>query len=325
MTYRKLAQLIGVSPATVSKALSGSGEISLETATLIRRVAEEHGVIRPAYHREHKPKRVAVLVPEIVSVFYSSTATALTDYLAKRGFEASIMICGFTDERIYELLDLIESEKMADGAIMFSAFKAPRKRGIPVVSISTFVDENRCDSVGVDLLGGIDDAIGHLLSLGHRHIGYIGERNTREKQKSFMKLMEKHGLAVSERDIFVSSRRFEMIGVEGAEYFLRSRRCPTAFITAYDEVAIGAMHTFNGHGVKVPDDISVIGINDIQSSAFAQTPLTTIKTYPDEVISLAANLLIDRIADPTRAVQKIILGCELIVRGTTSKPKGDLK
>ena len=321
MTYRKLAQLIGVSPATVSKALSGSGEISSETAALIRRVAEEHGVIRPAYHREHRPKRVAVIVPEIVSIFYSSMATALTDYLAKRGFEASIMICGFTDERIYELLDLIESEKMADGAIMFSAFKAPRRRGIPVVSISSFVDENRCDSVGVDLPGGIEDAINHLVSLGHRHIGYIGERNTREKQKSFMKLMEKRGLAVSERDMFVSSRRFEMIGVEGAEYFLRSRSCPTAFITAYDEVAIGAMHTFSQRGIKVPEDVSIIGINDIPSSAFTLAPLTTIKTFPDEVISLAANLLIDRIADPTRAIQKVMLSSELIIRGTTSRPK----
>lgn len=321
MTYRKLAQLIGVSPATVSKALSGSGEISSETAALIRRVAEEHGVIRPAYHREHRPKRVAVIVPEIVSIFYSSMATALTDYLAKRGFEASIMICGFTDERIYELLDLIESEKMADGAIMFSAFKAPGRRGIPVVSISSSVGENRCDSVGVDQLGGIEDAINHLVSLGHRHIGYIGERNTREKQKSFMKLMEKRGLAVSERDMFVSSRRFEMIGVEGAEYFLRSRNCPTAFITAYDEVAIGAMHTFSQRGIKVPEDVSIIGINDIPSSAFTLAPLTTIKTFPDEVISLAANLLIDRIADPTRAIQKVMLSSELIIRGTTSRPK----
>ena len=321
MTYRKLAQLIGVSPATVSKALSGSGEISSETAALIRRVAEEHGVIRPAYHREHRPKRVAVIVPEIVSIFYSSMATALTDYLAKRGFEASIMICGFTDERIYELLDLIESEKMADGAIMFSAFKAPRRRGIPVVSISSCVGENRCDTVGVDQLGGIEDAINHLVSLGHRHIGFIGERNTREKQKSFMKLMEKRGLAVSERDMFVSSRRFEMIGVEGAEYFLRLRSCPTAFITAYDEVAIGAMHTFSQRGIKVPEDVSIIGINDIPSSAFTLAPLTTIKTFPDEVISLAANLLIDRIADPTRAIQKVMLSSELIIRGTTSRPK----
>ena len=325
MTYRKLAQLIGVSPATVSKALSGSGEISLETATLIRRVAEEHGVIRPAYHREHKPKRVAVLVPEIVSVFYSSTATALTDYLAKRGFEASIMICGFGNERFYELLDIIESEHTADGVIAFMSCDLPHKRGVPLVALGSDIGANRCDSVGIDMASGIDDAVGHLVSLGHTHIGFIGERNTTMKQQNFIKSIGKAGLTISERDVFVSSRRFEMIGVEGAEYFLRSRSCPTAFITAYDEVAIGAMHTFAEHGVGVPGDVSMIGINDIPSSAFAQTPLTTIKTFPDEVISLASNLLIDRIADPTRAIQKIILGCELIVRGTTSKPKGDLK
>ena len=321
MTYRKLAQLIGVSPATVSKALSGSKEISDETAELIRRAAEEHGVIRPAYHREHRPKRVAVLVPEIVSIFYSSTATALTSYLEKRGFETSIMICGFSDERFYELLDLIECEKFADGVIVLTTCKMPRRRDIPIVSITSELHDSRCDSVGVDMETGIDDAIGHLVSLGHRHIGYIGERNTQTKQKGFCKALEKRQIDFSERDIFVSSQRFEMIGVEGAEYFLRMRNRPTAFITAYDEVAIGAMHIFTGHGLKVPEDVSIIGINDIPSSAFAQTPLTTIRTFSGEVISIASELLIERITDRCAAIQKITLGCELIIRNTTSKPK----
>lgn len=321
MTCRKLAELIGVSPATVSKALSGSGEISSETAELIRRVAAEHGVVRPTYHREHRAKRVAVIVPEIVSIFYSATATALTEYLAKCGFEASVMISGFSDERFYDLLDLIESEKMADGVIVLNSCKISQKRDMPIVSITSEVNDTRCDSVGVNMLLGIDDAVGHLVSLGHRHIGFIGERNTQTKQQNFRRAIEKYQLPFAERDVFVSSQRFEMIGVEGAEYFLRSRNCPTAFITAYDEVAIGAMHIFTERGIRIPEDVSIIGMNDIPSSAFAQIPLTTIKTYPDEVISIASDLLTSRISDKSRAVQKITLGCELIIRNTTSKSK----
>ena len=322
MTYRKLAQLVGVSPATVSKALSGSGEISAETAALIRRVAEEHGVVRPSYRREHTSKRVAVIVPEIVSVFYSATATSITEILAGQGFEASIMICGFSDERFFELLDLIESEKLADGVIALLSCKMPRKRGIPVVTICSAGNENRCDSVGVDMASGISDAVGHLVSLGHRHIGFIGEKNTIVKHKLFCNAIENYRLDFSERDIFVSARRFEMIGVEGAEYFMKMRNSPTAFIAAYDEIALGAIHTFSQHGIRVPEDVSIIGINDIPSSAFALTPLTTIKTFSSEMISIASKLLIDRINDPgSHAIQKITLGCELIIRSTTSKPK----
>lgn len=322
MTYRKLAQLVGVSPATVSKALSGSGEISAETAALVRRVAEEHGVVRPSYRREHTSKRVAVIVPEIVSVFYSVMATSITEILSGQGFEASIMICGFSEERFFELLDLIESEKLADGVIALLPCRIPRKRGIPVVTVGSSGNENRCDSVGGDMSSGVSDAVGHLVSLGHRHIGFIGEKNTVEKQKYFRKAIENYKLDFSERDIFVSSRRFEMIGVEGAEYFMKMRSSPTAFIAAYDEVAFGAIHTFSQHGIRVPEDVSIIGINDIPSSAFALTPLTTIKTFSSEMISIASKLLIDRIENPgSYAIQKITLGCELIIRSTTSKPK----
>ena len=322
MTYRKLAQLVGVSPATVSKALSGSGEISAETAALVRRVAEEHGVVRPSYRREHTSKRVAVIVPEIVSVFYSVMATSITEILSGQGFEASIMICGFSEERFFELLDLIESEKLADGVIALLPCRIPRKRGIPVVTVGSSGNENRCDSVGGDMSSGVSDAVGHLVSLGHRHIGFIGEKNTVEKQKYFRKAIENYKLDFSERDIFVSSRRFEMIGVEGAEYFMKMRNSPTAFIAAYDEIALGAIHTFSQHGIRVPEDVSIIGINDIPSSAFALTPLTTIKSFSSEMISIASKLLIDRIENPgSYAIQKITLGCELIIRSTTSKPK----
>ncbi len=318
MTYRKLAQLIGVSPSTVSKVLSGSGEISEDTAVLVRKAAAEYGVVRPKYHRTHKSKRVTVIVPEIVSVYYSTMATMIADYLSKRGFETSIMICGFEHERFFELFDIIVNEKLADGIISFESCEVTHKSEIPVIFLGSSGNK-RCDSVEFDVESGIDDAVKHLISLGHRHIGYIGEKNTTAKLDYFKNVMIRNGLTFSPRDCFVSSQRFEMIGVEGAEYFVKSRNCPTAFLAAYDEVAFGAIHTFGQYGKRVPEDISIIGINDIPSSAYAQIPLTTIRTFSDEMVTAAADLLIKKIeSEEPCAVQKIKLCCDLIIRDTTA-------
>lgn len=320
MTYKKLSQLIGVSPATVSKVLSGSGEISLETAELVKKAAREYGVVRPKYHREHKPKRVIVIVPEIVSVYYSNMATLIADHLYSRGFEASIMICGFDNERYFDIIDLIENEKYADGIISLTAHPLPDRRDIPIVALDSSKDSH-CDTVSFNVESGINDAVKHLAALGHRNIGYIGEKYTNAKLEYFKKALEQNQLEFNERNIFVSYQRFEMIGVEGAEHFVRMRNRPTAFIAAYDEVAVGAIHTFMGHGIKIPENVSIIGINDIPSSAYAKIPLTTVKTFSNDMVSVASDLLINRINDGSRAIQKVTLCCELVIRETTAECK----
>lgn len=318
VTYKKLAGLIGVSPSTVSKALSGSPEISRETADYIRREAERFGAVRPNYRREHSSKRVAVIVPEVISVYYSTAATSMIEELSGRGYEASIYICGFGDSRAFELLDLIESEKLADAIVMLSSIRNMQRRKLPIVTICDSKGGENCDSVCVDLRGGVLSVIEHLISLGHRRIGFIGERNTSIKLDYFLDACKKCGIEVSRKDIFVSSKRFEMIGVEGADYFFKMRSRPTAYLTVYDEVAFGAMHTFSAHGISVPGDVSIVGINDIPSSAFAQTPLTTLRTFSDEMMRIAVGLLIDKLEHPgERPFQMVKLRCELIIRGTT--------
>ena len=323
MTYRKLAGLIGVSPSTVSKALSGSSEISSETAAYIRHEAERYGVVRPNYRREHPAGRIAVIVPEVISVYYSTAATAMIEELRARGFEASIYICGFDAERAFGILDLIESENLADAVVLLSYVKNMNKRKLPIVSICDTMENENYDTVSVDLRTGILDAIKYLISLGHRHIGYIGEKNTGVKLGYCLEAAEKTGIEVGKKDIFVSSKRFEMIGVEGADHFSKQKKRPTAYLTAYDEVAIGAIHSFLAHGIAIPDDVSIIGINDIPSSAFAQTPLTTLRTFSDEMMRIAVGLLIDKLDHPgVYPLQQVKLKCELIIRQTTAGISG---
>ena len=322
MTYRKLAQLAGVSLSTVSKALSGSSEISGETAARILRIAEENGVIRPRYRHDHPITRIAITVPEIVSVHYSQIVTLAVDELRRLGIEASIYICGFDDERHYRIIDMLCEEKLADGIIAMNVFKHPRRITLPVVCFGAGENAPYCDTITTDMQSGIFEALEYLISLGHRKIGFISEVNTNAKLNHFKSAAARLEHPVSPEYVFVSDKRFEAIGYDAAEYYLKLPDPPTALIAAYDEVALGAIHTFRSRKIRVPEDISVIGINDIPSSSYANIPLTTIRTFSSEIIHLCVKLLMDQIKNPEHhMVQHISVRCELIKRSTTARIK----
>lgn len=185
MTYRKLAQLAGVSLSTVSKALSGSSEISSETAERILHIAVENGVVRPKYRHDHPIRRVVIIVPEIVSVYYSQLASLISEELRGCEIEPSIYICGFGDERLKQIIDMLSYEKLVDGIISLESYTLPQKAGLPMVCMGSLKSSPFCDSVGADMLTGIFEAVEYLLSLGHRKIGFISERNTSAKLTYF--------------------------------------------------------------------------------------------------------------------------------------------
>ena len=322
MTYRKIAQLAGVSPSTVSKALSGSSEISAETSERIRKIAEENGADRPKYRKDRSSTRIAVIVPEIISLYYSQLVSGVIGELLLSGIEAYIYICGFTDERYREIIDILIDEGLTDGIISLAENKYPHKISIPMVGLCDASRASYYDVIGADMQTGIYEAIEHLVSLGHRKIGFISETNTMLKLKYFNSAAAQLEIPIDPQHIFVSDKRFEQIGREAAEYYMKLQNRPTALIAAYDEVALGAIHTFAIGNISVPGDISMIGMNDIPAASYAATPLTTIRTFNSEIIRLGVKLLLDNIRDPEKHMtQSVLVRCELIIRSTTAKIK----
>ncbi|MBQ2710019.1 MAG: LacI family DNA-binding transcriptional regulator [Clostridia bacterium] len=324
MTYKKIAELAGVSLSTVSKAMSGSSEISPATAERILRIAEENHVTGVRYHKNTADLRVAVTVPEIVSVFYSQNVTDLVSELEKSGIDAAVYITGFDKDKTNRLLTRLAESGTLDGIIVVS-FIYRKRAPIPVIS-KAGVDHGEQhlggDLISIDIRGGMLEALTHLKELGHTEIGFIGEKNTTHKQEIFLEIADRLGIAVNPRHVFVSSKRFQDIGYEAAEHFIHMRKRPTALIAAYDEVAMGAIHAFRANGIDVPGDISVIGINDIPFAAYANPPLTTIRTYQKENARLTVQKLLERIeSDEAMPLQQIQLKCDLIVRETTAPPK----
>ena len=324
MTYRKIAQLAGVSFSTVSKALSGSPEISEETVNRIRMIAEQNGVIRPKYRRDHPATRIAIIVPEIVSVYYSQTVSGLVSEFRRFGIEPYIHICGFDSERFCRIIDQLADEQLAEGIIALTDTPYPLPLEIPMVRLAARNLHDRSDTVDCDLELGIFEALEYLIALGHRKIGFIGEKNTKVKLAYFNSCAARLGLDADQKLIYISRKRFAEIGSEAAEYYMTLDEKPTALLAAYDEVALGAIHTFKRSGIRVPEDISIIGINDIPSASYASVPLTTIRTYAAEINSLGVKLLLDRIKEPEKHIpQQVLVRCELIIRDTTARINTD--
>ena len=321
MTYRKIAQLAGVSLSTVSKALSGSSEISEETAERIRRIAEENGAIRAKYRRDRPFTDIAIIVPEIVSVYYSQTVSGVVDELRKHDIEPHIHLCGFETERYCRIIDSITDGKTVDGIIAITDLVYPLPLDIPMVRLSVKPAADRSDTIDCDLETGMYEAIEYLIALGHKRIGFVGEKNTKQKYVYFKSAAARLDVKVEPKFVFISDKRFAEIGSEAAEYYMSLDEMPTALLTAYDEVALGAIHTFSKNGIRVPDDISIIGINDIPSASYASVPLTTVRTYAAEINRLGVKLLLDKIKDPEGHMQQQIqVRCELIIRDTTARP-----
>lgn len=321
MTYKKIAQLAGVSPSTVSKVMSGSTEISQKTAERVRKLVNEYGCTSARYYKSNtnglERLRIAILVPEIISVFYAIQVSEIVRLLDKSNIICNIYITGFEAKKPLSIIQKLADEGMTDGILAITPMEYNASIQLPIVMFSNS-DRDAVDCVDINWKQGITDALRHLHVLGHENIGFIGEINTIQKQEVFYAAAEELGLHIDKSNVFLSSKRFEHIGMEAAEHFLKNGFTATAFLTAYDEVAMGAIRVFMQAGLGIPDDISIIGMNDIPFSGYANIPLTTLQMFKEEVCHIAIKLLIDKILHPeNHIVQHIKVHSQLIIRNTT--------
>lgn len=328
ITIRKLAKMINVSPSTVSKALSGSKEISDETIALVRKAAEDTGYIVGQNKRRRSARKptnpnIAILCPEINGLFYSSFLTLLSEQIEVLGGNAFIHIYGFNPDKQNEMLVRCTKNSYIDGAILVScACTTIENVDFPIVNVLEISrPSNSIDSVQINLETGISQAIRYLRDIGHKRIGFIGETNTGIKYSIFKSICKSEGIELDESQIIVNNKRFEEAGYDAAEQILKTGNPATAYIAAYDEVAIGAIKYFEANGLKVPEDISIIGINDIATASYLYTPLTTIGNHMEEICKIAISLLMNKITNADyKIVQHIYVDSEFVIRKSTAAP-----
>lgn len=330
-----VAREAGVSVATVSRALRGLDRVSPQTRERVRRVAAElHYVASPTATSlaSGRTRVIAVLAPHLTGWFNATLVSAIARTL--RDQQHHVLLIGLEDEDHENRVELTREMlwKRADGLIVLNlpleAVEVERVEslGIPVVAIGTPVPGRPLIAIDDELV--VRQATNHLLALGHRDIAYLGAVPdgavgdlTRERRlTSFRTTMSAHGLDVPTSRVLPSEWSPASAGRRVAA-LLHSQSPPTAVLAASDEMAIGVMKAASDAGLRVPDDLSVVGIDDHYLSA--ALGITTVRQDVEAQGRAAAEMLLGALLHgrPLEPEPRV-LPTELVVRGTTGPPPG---
>lgn len=317
MTMRELAKLANVSVSTVSKAFHDADDISRETRELVFETARKYGCFGKFYKGKFHKQIIAIICPELSGGFYTNYVEQMQQIIESHNGIALISVDHFSKTAQSELWEYYASYLQVDGIIIFN-LRGPLKKGydIPIVSLFTAPDPT-VDTVQVNWDVPMEEAIRMLKSLGHKNITFIGEKLTRTKAAVF-----RNAIGEPEPRIIESSLRFEKAGEDGVRQLLETQKDCTAIICAYDAIAFGAIKQLKRSGYRVPDDISVVGIDNVSAAAHAETSLTTIDSNPREMCMLAWDIIQKKQESKYyHSTQNITITGKLILRETVGPAK----
>ncbi len=329
-TLRDIAQRAGVNISTVSRALNGNPEISETTRLSILKIVEELGY-RPnpaARTLAGKSSRlIGVLLPDIRSGYFDIMMTYLNNSLGASNYAPLLAMTDFDLKKEVEALDLFCDRQVAgifvalplNDKIRGNLTNVREKYGIPIVLLESLQHWESFDDVMIDDAYGMGLAIDHLIAKGHREIGFMTDSwNYPIRFPMFKSAMSERHLNVRMDYVHISRHRFELGGFEAMKELLGAEARPTAVLAGYDSIAIGAMRAVYAAKLKIPEDIAIVGNDDIPESSYLYQSLTTIAPPVRELAAMGTHILIEKIENPLNTVvHNITLKPELILRETT--------
>ncbi len=297
MNFKTIAKMTGTTVSTVSKAFRESAEISQATKDKIFNAAKELGCFEKYYKGKQKKRLVGIICPEPESEIYGITVGSIEKALSSRGIETFIGISRFDKKRSASLYSELIYRARADGVIIIgSGSDLKNPDNIPTVMMGEVSSES---SVGIGVSINLEETMDELFALikkhGYKKIGFIGESLTESRLNAYRHAMRKHGFPLQESFIYIADdSRFAEAGIDGMSSFIERGNIPEIIITAYDNIAFGAMKVARERGYKIPEDISFVGINDITTSEYLDVPLTTIGTSDAHMTEKVVEILISK-------------------------------
>lgn len=333
-TIQDVAREAGVSTATVSRALSQPQRVSENTRARVSKAVDVTGyTMNQAARslRQRVARTVLVALPDIRNPFFSSILDAVEREAARRGYGILVANLYFGHETVWRLQDLLLSNR-ADGLLLLDGSVNPNHLrlltdgpvSIPVVLACEEVPHLNYHTVLTDNAVSAERATRHLIDLGHLDIGHImgPEHNSaaQDRLTGFTRALSAAHLPVNPNWLFRGNFEMES-GFAAAARFMALEHRPTAIFAANDESAIGLLSGLRQHGLACPQDISVVGFDDLEVAPHYWPPLTTIRQPRETLGRMAAETLIDLIEGEHRATTplRIVLSSELIVRGSTAR------
>lgn len=323
MTLKKLSEITGYSVSTLSKVFSNSKEINQATKEEIIKKAKELGVY-DKYAKATYPKRViAVIVPEIESTFYTGIISELRKIISKKNATMVVSVTEFLESEEQSLISFYSSNKRADGIIVVNGRTVAKKYSeVPVVYIGSSKTNDYADTINADYLVGLNEAVFELKNLGHEKIAFIGESLTNRKAEKFTEAIKNNSLPLLSDLIISRKERFEEAGYRGIESLYKKKKIPTAVVCAYDYIALGVIDFLESVNLKVPDDVSVIGMDDIKIASYKKISLSSISLGINEICPIAIETLFEKIENPFNKLNKTItVKSKFIMRSSVSKAR----
>lgn len=325
MTIKKIAELAGVSTATVSKILNGKDQyISEATRQRVLDIVEKEGYIPNGIAkslRMKNTKTIGIIMPDVMNLFFSELARGAEDAAERKGY--SVILCNSDNrESKEEKYIQILQEKMVDGIILTtsesSKCKSLERCNIPVVLVDRDIDvKSQVGRITVNNEEGAFTATNYLIEKGCKNIGFISsnKRNkpSAERLNGYKKALKKNGIKFNKEITYFNSFKTET-GYLGALSILEKCKIDGIFC-GNDMIAIGAIKALKEKEISVPEDIKIIGFDNISVCDFIDPPLTTIKQPIYEIGECAVDILLRIIEKGDMELTKV-LKTTLIKRGS---------
>ncbi len=338
VTIREVAQAAGVSVATVSRVVSGSShhvrpDTRRRVMGAVARLRYQPNLVARGL-KKRVTHTVGLIVPDISNPFFPAIARGIEDVANRAGF--GVLLCNtyedLAKERAY--LNLLD-KRMVDGMIFATVgantthLRMLRRRGVPAVLIARVPEGVGIDAVLVDNRRGTREATEHLIRLGHRQIAFIGGPPTlpdaTDRRLGYEQALAAAGIAVT--PTLIRDGGFRAEGGAATVGALLEQRVPfTAVVAANDLMAIGAMEKLRRRGRRIPEDVAIVGFDDITFASLVEPRLTTVAQPKYRMGRLAMERLLDLLGGGDRTPRRLVLEPKLVVRdscGARLQRRGD--
>lgn len=335
LTIKDIARLAGVSTATVSRVLNNKPYISKEIKEKVMFIIKQTGY-RPNLNAKSLASQqtftIGVIVPNIANPYFAEITQWLEFFADKNDYDIILVDTRNNPQKEKRIFDMFR-QKRVDGIIIASLLKKESeiviyeflKNKYPIVLIDRHFESIITDYVVNDNELGGYMATKHLIELGHKKITFLcrslEEYAVKLRYKGYLKALQEYNLPIKEEYLIESNIPLIEGGIKGAEIFANLKSNPTAIFAANDYMAIGAMKYLKEKCYKIPQDVSIVGFDNIELSQYIEPPLTTVTQNKMEMCKIAFEILLRKIENPEKDFEQVVIPPKLIERKTTTKLK----
>jgi DNA-binding LacI/PurR family transcriptional regulator len=328
-----VARKVGVSEATVSRVLNGKPGVSASTRDAVLTALDVLGYERPTKLRGERARLVGLVMPELQNPIFPALAESIGGGLAQNGYTPVLCIQtagGISEADYVELLlhQQVSGVIFAGGAyaqadVNHDHYERLRELNLPTVLVNAPIDGLGFATVSCDDTTSMEQAFGHLLQLGHRRIGILlGPRDhvpSQRKHAAALRMAERHGVELGEDRVVHSLYSLES-GQTAATKLIAAG--VTGIICASDPMALGAVRAVRRAGLRVPEDVSVIGYDDSALMNCTEPPLTTVRQPIEAMGKMIIELLMRQMSSERSVGDEVFFAPELVVRASTAPAAG---